>query len=202
MTTASTGFSWLDAAADRAIAAATASALALTAGTKSAMTESTPGSASSSGRTLFVRGLGRRSQHVDGIGEARLFREQRREGSNRVLGERGQLEPRGFARVGAQDPEAAGVRQHRDPAASRHRLCREQRSHVDELLERARADDARLVEERVDRGLRAGERGGVRARRTSSGARCSALHGENWLRASDAAGESSRTCRGLPNDSR
>ena len=82
----------------------------------------------------------------------------------RLVGELGQLEPGGLAGVGAEDPEPARVREHGDAAAARQRLAREQRRGVDELLERACAQHAGLAEERVDRGVGAGERGGVRAR--------------------------------------
>ena len=77
--------------------------------------------------------------------------------------ERRQLEAGGLAGVGAEDPEAAGVRQHRDApsraaaAASRAAPPRRQ------LLERLGADHAGLVEERLD-----GRRPSRRARRCAS----------------------------------
>ena len=49
-------------------------------------------------------------------------RAARRERGARLLRERRQLEPGGLARVGAQDPEPAGVRDHGDAAPARHRL--------------------------------------------------------------------------------
>ena len=65
--------------------------------------------------------------------------------------ELGQCEAGCFAGVGAEDPQSTGVGQHRDASALRLGLVREQRGDVDELLERGRADDAGLMEERVDR---------------------------------------------------
>ena len=54
------------------------------------------------------------------------------------------------AGVGGEDPEAAGVRQDGDPAAGRLWVGREEGRDVNQLFERARANDACLVEERVD----------------------------------------------------
>ena len=83
----------------------------------------------------------------------------------------------------------------RDAAAARHRLRGEQRRDVDELVERLRPDHAGLAEERVDRGVRAGERSGVRARRLAAGARRAALHREDRLRARDAARDARERAR-------
>ena len=50
------------------------------------------------------------AQHVDGIREARLGREERGELRARLVGRLGQLEPDSVAHVGAQDPQPPGVR--------------------------------------------------------------------------------------------
>ena len=77
----------------------------------------------------------------------------------------GSSRPGRLAGVGAEDAEPAGVREHGDAAPARERLRREQRRDVEQLLERVGADDAGLVEERVDGRVGAGERRCVRARR-------------------------------------
>ena len=74
------------------------------------------------------------------------------------------------------------------------RLAREQRSRVDQLLERVRADHAGLAEERVDRRIRAGERCRVRARRPGAGRRRARLEREDRLAARDRAARAARTC--------
>ena len=77
-----------------------------------------------------------------------------------------------LAGIGGKDSRAAGVREDRHSAASRHRLMRQQRRHVEQLLEPFGADDAGLPEEgihdRVARGQRAGMGRGARAIRPSS----------------------------------
>ena len=69
-----------------------------------------------------------------------------------------------------------------DAMAARQRLRREQRRRVEELLERVGADHACLVEERVDRRVRAGECRRVRARRARAGRVAPALQREDRLR--------------------
>ena len=88
----------------------------------------------------------------------------------RLVVELRQLETRGIARVRAEDPEAARVREDRDPPALRLGLAREQRGDVDQLLQGPGPDHAGLAEERVDRGVRARERRRVRARGALPGA--------------------------------
>jgi len=82
--------------------------------------------------------------------------------------------------------EPARVRKHRHPPPPRRRLAREERGDVEELVERRRPDHPRLVEEGVHRGLRAGERGRVRARRARARARGPALHRQDRLSPGDA----------------
>ena len=107
----------------------------------------------------------------------------------------GKLQPRGLARVGRQDPEAAGVRQDGDAPAERERLRGEEHRDVDELLEALGPDHTRLVEERVDRGVRARERGRVRSCRLRSRGRPPALEREDRLRARDAARDARELAR-------
>ncbi len=166
MTTARTGLSPPPA---RATAAATSSAVALTAGTNRTITASTPGSSSTSGSAASY--------------EAQSLSRACRPGS------RGSPRPAGAPRVayGSLQRAAGSVR----PAASQasaHMIpsppalvstatprpasagcVDEQRRDVDELLERAGADDSGLVEERVDGRLGAGQGRCVRAGRASAG---------------------------------
>ena len=93
----------------------------------------------------------------------------------------GSSRPAAGARVGAEDPETAGVRQHGDPAAARQRLAREQHRDVGELLQRVGADHSRLLEESLDGGRRACECGRVRTGGALAGRRPSALHRQDRL---------------------
>ncbi len=103
--------------------------------------------------------------------------------------ERRQLETRRLAGVRAEDAEPARVRDHRDSPPRRQRLRREQGGCVDQLLERPRADHARLVEERLDRRLGARQRRRMRARRPRAGRGRPALHRQDRFLARDAAGD-------------
>ena len=148
--------------------------------------------------------VGRRgAEQVDRVRDARLDAgSSSRERVARLGAELGQLEPGRVARVGAEDAEPAGVRDDADAASVRERLAREQRRGVDELLERARAQHAGLAEERLDGGVRAGERSGVRARRARAGAGRARLQREDRLAAARRGAASRANLRGLPNDSR
>ena len=146
---------------------------------------------------LLVGRAGRRAEHVDRVRDARRRPAARLASAARVsVRELRQLEPGRLAGVGAEDAEPAGVREHADAAPARQRLAREQACDVDELLERPRAQHARLVEERVDRGVGAGERGRVRARGPRAGRGRAGLQREDRLAARDAARERARTCAG------
>ena len=105
---------------------------------------------------------GRGAEQVDRVGEARLRGQDGRERRARAVGRLGELEPLGRACVGAEDAEPSGVRDDGDARARGHGLRRQQRCRVEELRERARTQYARLAEERVDGGVRARERRGVR----------------------------------------
>ena len=196
MTTASTGLLGSASAEASATAAATSSAVAVTVGTKRTIAASTCGSASRRGSASAYVAAVAPAEHVDRVGHARLGREQRGERLACRLGrELRKLQALGLARVGAEDPEPARVRQHRDPASRRLGLAREERSDVDQLLERGGADHAGLLEERVDRRLRAGEGGRVRACGALAGGRRPALQSEDRLAPRDAAGDATEAAR-------
>ena len=112
-----------------------------------------------------------------------------------LLGQLRKLEPGALAGVGAEDAEPAGVRDHPDAAAARERLGREQRGGVDELLERSCAQDAGLVEERVDGGVGARERRGVRARSARACRGRTGLQSEDRLAPGDPARDSGKRAR-------
>ena len=144
---------------------------------------------------LRVRVGGRAAEHVDRVAEARLGREERRELLAGLCGQVGELQPDRLADVRAEDPQASCVGQQADPSTPRLGLAREQRGDVDELLERCRADDAGLVEERVDRRLGACERRRVRAGGALAGGGRPALQGQDRLAARDAAREPAEAAR-------
>ena len=143
---------------------------------------------------------GRRAEQVDGVGEARFTgnnRSQRRAG---LVGQLRKLEAPALAGVGAEDAQAARVRDHADPASPGQRLRRENGSSVDELLERSRSQHAGLAEQGVDGRVGARERRRVRARGARSCRGRSGLQGENRLAAGDApsdAGERPRVSERL-----
>ncbi len=147
-----------------------------------------------------VEAVGGRPEHVDGIRGARLRGHQLAEPRLGLRRERRKLQPRGLAGVGAQDPETTGVRDHGDAVPARGRLAREERGDVEQLGERLGPDHARLAEQRVDRGVGAGQRGRVGARRATTGARAAALHREHRLLAGEPprdAGELARVAERL-----
>ena len=55
-----------------------------------------------------------------------------------------------------KNARAAGVRDNSHAVAARQRLIRQQRSHVEQLFERIRANDAGLSKQRIDRDIRSG----------------------------------------------
>ena len=93
-------------------------ASAVTVGTKRTITASTPGSASTSGSTAR-RSSSLPSRACRSGSRCSPRRGGRRERARGLVGEGRQLEPCGLARVGAEDSEAAGVRQHGHAAAAR-----------------------------------------------------------------------------------
>jgi hypothetical protein len=70
----------------------------------------------------LVIGRARGGDHVDGVGGGRGRGQEGREAFAGRLAQLGNGEVGGLAGVGAQDPEAAGVRHDGDPVAHRHRL--------------------------------------------------------------------------------
>ena len=197
MTTASTGFSLPASRRGRRRASATSSAGRGHGRHEEDDRRRRPaGRRAGAGSACRVRRRGRAAEHVDRVRDARLGREELRASAARVSSaELGQLEAGSLARVGAEDAEAARVRQHGDARPFGSGWRREERGDVDQLLERGRADHARLVEERVDRGLGAGERGRVRARGALPGRGRAALQRQDRLRARDAAGEAAEAAR-------
>ena len=102
------------------------------------------------GERLLVRRADSRPEHVHRVADARLTGKLPQKPLYRGGGKRGQAQPCGLAGVGAQDPEAACVRQHGDVASTRQRLSREQACDVQQFLEGVDAHHSGLVEERVD----------------------------------------------------
>ena len=93
-------------------------------------------------------------------------------------------------------PETAGVRHDPHRAPVEPAAGREQRGDVDQLLERLRADDAGLAEQRIGGRIGAGERGRVRARCALAALRAAALEREDRLAARDPARDARRTGAG------
>ena len=138
----------------------------------------------------LVGRCGRRAEEVDGVAEARFAGNEPASASRVSLGQLGKLEPCALAGVGAEDPEAAGIRDHADAAAAGQWLGREHGGGVEELLERSCAQDSGLVEQRVDGGVGAGERSRMGARGARPCRRRSGLQREDRLAASDPSRDS------------
>ena len=110
--------------------------------------------------------------------------------------ELGDLEPGARARVGREDARAARVADDRDPAPGGQRLVREHHRGREQLVERVDPDHAGLAEQRVDRDVGRGERGGVRRRGAAPGRRPPALHRDDRLRRAPGCARAARTCAG------
>ena len=80
----------------------------------------------------------RAAEQVDRVRGAALGRHEVGERGARLLARLRQFEAERLAGVGREDAQPAGVRDDRDAPAARHRLGREQRRDVDQLVERAR----------------------------------------------------------------
>ena len=76
---------------------------------------------------------------------------------------------------------------------ARQRLRVEARGHVEHLVDRVGADDPGLLEQRVDRDVAGGERGGVAAGRARPRPRPSGLHRDDRLRRARSGGRAART---------
>ena len=150
------------------------------------MTASTRGSESDGGKRRLVGCAGGRAEQVDRIRDARFARQHGGECVPCLVAQLRQLESGSLARVGAEDPESARVRDDSDRAALGQRLRGQERRGIEELAEPVRADNARLLEKCVHGLLRAGKGGGVRARRPRSGATAATLHRKHGLAACHA----------------
>ena len=113
-----------------------------------------------------------------------------------LVGERRKLETGSLAGVGAEDAQTAGIRQRRHGAPARQRPAESSDGDVDQLLERLRADDAGLAEQRARSRIGACERGRVRARCALAALRAPALQREDRLAPRDAGARCARTCAG------
>ena len=130
---------------------------------------------------------GRRAEQVDRVREARLARHDGRRAPRRVCSvELRQLEPGGLAGVGAEDAEPAGVREHADAAARGAAAGVESSAAASTSSSSVRARSTPAWWKSAStRGLGAGERGGVRARRARAGGGRPGLEGEDRLAARD-----------------
>ena len=107
----------------------------------------------------------------------------------------GKRQPVRLAGVGEQDAGAAGVGHHADAWPGGHRLRGEQRRHVEELLQRAGADDPRLLEQRVDGDVEARERRRVARRGARARGGAPRLDGDDRLAARDLRGDARELAR-------
>ena len=94
-----------------------------------------------------------------------------------------------FARVDGENAGSAGVGDDRDAPAGGQRLRVEARRDVEHLVDRVGADDAGLMEQRVDGDVARGQRGRVAAGRARPGARPAGLDRDDRLLPRDAPRE-------------
>jgi hypothetical protein len=146
-------------------------------------------------RALVVRGAGERGQ-VERVGDDRAVRGGGGECGLRGLPQLRHAEARGGAGVGALDAEPAGVGEHRDALAARCRLPRQQPGEVEHLAQRVGADDARVLEQRVDVGVgRRQQRGDVRLALVLRRRRAAALDRDHRLDCRHAARDLAEAAR-------
>ena len=131
----------------------------------------------------LVGGCIGRSEQVDRVRDARLLRNALDQHGPRLRRQLRQDEAVRLARVGAEDAQAAGVREDGDAVSRGRGQRREQHCGVEQLLQGRRAQHAGFAEERVDDGVGAGQGGGVRGRGARTGAARAAAHREDRLRA-------------------
>ena len=144
-------------------------------------------------RRLEVLG-GRRAEHVDGVRDGRLGREggrERRAGRARRAAAARARPPRRRRRRGSRARRRSSARRRGALAGRAGRRASAATS--SRPAERVGADHARLAEDRIDGGVRAGERRRVRAGGLLAGAGAAALHRQHRL----LAGESARDAREL-----
>ena len=101
------------------------------------------------------------AEHVDRVRDGRLGRKRGRERRAGRFGELRQFEACSLAGVGAEDPEPAGVREHRHATSPGDGLAGEQRGDVEQAGEGVGPDHPRLAEDRLDGRVRPGQGGGV-----------------------------------------
>ena len=151
----------------------------------------------------LVRRRGGRAEHVHRVRDARLARAATRRSAARVSSASvGQLEPGGFARVGAEDAEPAGVRERRRRGAPAGAAASRGTRRVERALPACARESRRPA-----RTARRRRRRSPRARRCASSPRAlprgssrSPSRGSASLRATRLAMRAN--LRGLPNDSR
>ena len=120
-----------------------------------------------------------------------------RRARSRVAAENGDtVRPAASHASTARMPGSAGVGDDRDAAAGGQRLRVEARRDVEHLVDRVGADDAGLVEQRVDGDVAGGQRRGVAAGRARPGARASGLHRDDRLVPRRCAARAARTAAG------
>jgi hypothetical protein len=120
---------------------------------------------------LAVLGRPGRRDHVHGI-DVLAAGGRNAPSRARVSGENGgTVQPRGLAGVDGENTGPAGIGDDGDTASGRQGLRLEAGGDVEHLVDRVGADDAGLVEERVDGDVVCGEGRGVTARGTGSAAR-------------------------------
>ena len=108
-----------------------------------------------------ARGIGV-PHEIDGIGEAGRRRQHGREPPAHGRVERVDRESRLPRRVGRDDAEPSPIGHDEEPAAARQGLAHQAAREIEELLDGARAQRARLLDRRVERLIGAGEGAGVR----------------------------------------
>ena len=139
--------------------------------------------------------VGGRGDHVDGVAQARPGREEGGEPVTCGPSELRDPQARRLQRVGAQDPGAAGVGDHRHRRTSRQWLIGHEAGDVEQLAERLGPNHPGLAEQRVDGDVGGRQqRPGVRAGRPATRSAAPALDGEDRLARADTA----RHTRELP----
>jgi hypothetical protein len=128
-----------------------------------------------------------RSQQIHGIGDARSGRHDFVQPRNGGLCQRGHHQPFGLACISGENGGASGVAHDPHTHARWEGRVVEERSDVEKLLERSGANDARLLEQRLDDAIVTRQGAGVRGGRPCAGARAPGFHGDHRLLARDAA---------------
>ena len=101
----------------------------------------------------------------------------------------------GLGGIGKEDAEAAGVGDHADAPAGRYRLRGQQPGDIEELGQRVGADDAGLLEQRVDGDVAAGQRRRMARRGARAGGGAARLDGDDRLAARHLGRDASELAR-------